>query len=442
MAKKSSSPPHGLDGFYAALRRPGITRTSDGRWFAGVAAGLARRLGVDPLVVRGAFILFGLFFGMGVALYLVCWLLMPDEKGKLPIEAALKYGDGGSIFLMVVTGIALFGGGPWGNGDLAGFRAVGLVALLAGAWWFLTQTDSGRDLLHNRRGSSQDSTAPPASDVSTGNAAAAAGASFTAPDPAPGTAPEPAPVWTPGTATEPTPVWTPGSAAYPTPEVRVRAIGFAAGLLILGLATIVGVLVHGIAGAAGWGGSHLGTAFAAGLGTLGLGLVVAGLAGRRSGWLTPFAVFGTAATLLTLVVPQGMTMPFRVGDVSHTVTSLNGDNRFELGLGNLTVDLSGADYRSTPVSPDIVHTAVGLGELDLVVPKGVNVLVHASAKAGELQASDPSAVNGTAAGASQLNIDGTNWDRTLRFGRNEPPQIEVFAEVGVGQITVSTASAP
>ena len=33
---------HGLDGLYDALRRPGIARASDGRWFAGVASGLAR----------------------------------------------------------------------------------------------------------------------------------------------------------------------------------------------------------------------------------------------------------------------------------------------------------------------------------------------------------------------------------------------------------------
>ena len=68
---------HGLDGFYAALRRPGIVRGTNERWFAGVAGGIARWLGVDPLVVRAGFILLSIFFGVGVSLYLVLWLLMP-----------------------------------------------------------------------------------------------------------------------------------------------------------------------------------------------------------------------------------------------------------------------------------------------------------------------------------------------------------------------------
>ena len=80
---------HGLEGLYTALRRPGIVRQSNGRWFAGVAAGVARWLGVDPLVVRAGFILFSIFFGMGLALYLVLWLLMPDERGEIHVERAL-----------------------------------------------------------------------------------------------------------------------------------------------------------------------------------------------------------------------------------------------------------------------------------------------------------------------------------------------------------------
>ena len=96
MTKSNGAPTqgHGLDGFYTALRRPGIVRGRDGRWFAGVATGIARWLGVDPLVVRAGFILFSIFFGMGVALYLVLWLLMPDEQGEIRVERALKHGEG------------------------------------------------------------------------------------------------------------------------------------------------------------------------------------------------------------------------------------------------------------------------------------------------------------------------------------------------------------
>lgn len=439
MTKNSCGQGHGLDGFYERLRRLGITRARDGRWFAGVAAGLARRLGVDPLVVRAAFILFGLFFGMGIALYLVAWLLLPDEKGKLPIEAALKYGDGGSIFLLVIAGISLFGGGPWWNGNLNGFRIFGVIALVAGAWWFLTQTDAGRDLLKPRSVPEADdptrspeptqpqdpSSAPPTPGISTGNAAAAAGATLT----------------TAGPALEAAPTWTPGAAAYRGPLVRVRAIGFAGGLLVLGLATVAGAVVLGAADAAGWNGSHVGIAFAAALGTLGLGLVVAGLAGRRSGWLTPFALFGIVATLLTMVVPRGMSVPFHVGDASYAVTSLTSNTSIQNGIGNLRVDLTKADYKATP-GPDRIDVTLGLGQLDLVVPNGVNVVVHAKAKAGDLTATGANETNHAAPGATQFTFDGTGWNETITYGTTStPPEIEVFAEVGAGQINITTGSA-
>ena len=54
---------------------------------AGVAAGLARRLGVDPLIVRVGFIAASAAGGIGLALYLLGWALMPGEQGeKAPVE--------------------------------------------------------------------------------------------------------------------------------------------------------------------------------------------------------------------------------------------------------------------------------------------------------------------------------------------------------------------
>jgi phage shock protein C len=47
---------------------------------AGVAGGIAQYVAVDPVVVRIIFVALALFGGGGILLYLICWLLMPEES--------------------------------------------------------------------------------------------------------------------------------------------------------------------------------------------------------------------------------------------------------------------------------------------------------------------------------------------------------------------------
>jgi phage shock protein PspC (stress-responsive transcriptional regulator) len=54
-------------------------RPADGRILGGVCAALSRKLGVDAVVVRGVFLFLALFFGLGIFLYLVLWLTIPEE---------------------------------------------------------------------------------------------------------------------------------------------------------------------------------------------------------------------------------------------------------------------------------------------------------------------------------------------------------------------------
>jgi phage shock protein C len=44
----------------------------------GVAGGIAEYLGVDPTIIRLAFVVLTLLGGSGPLLYLVAWLLMPS----------------------------------------------------------------------------------------------------------------------------------------------------------------------------------------------------------------------------------------------------------------------------------------------------------------------------------------------------------------------------
>jgi signal transduction histidine kinase len=71
---------------------------------AGVAAGIARRFGVDPIVIRVLFVATAAAGGAGLALYVVCWAVMGGEGGKLaPIERLA----GRRETLMVVAGMVL-----------------------------------------------------------------------------------------------------------------------------------------------------------------------------------------------------------------------------------------------------------------------------------------------------------------------------------------------
>jgi phage shock protein C len=59
--------------------RNGLTRPRRGRIVAGVCAGLARKLGVPPLLVRIAFVLSLLLPGPQALIYVVLWVLMPRD---------------------------------------------------------------------------------------------------------------------------------------------------------------------------------------------------------------------------------------------------------------------------------------------------------------------------------------------------------------------------
>lgn len=56
-----------------------LMRSKRERMIAGVCGGLAQYLGLDPTVVRLIFILLSIAGASGVLIYLVLWLIMPEE---------------------------------------------------------------------------------------------------------------------------------------------------------------------------------------------------------------------------------------------------------------------------------------------------------------------------------------------------------------------------
>ncbi len=56
-----------------------LERKVEGRWLAGVCAGLADYLGVDATLIRVVVAVLTVFGGFGALAYVLAWALMPEE---------------------------------------------------------------------------------------------------------------------------------------------------------------------------------------------------------------------------------------------------------------------------------------------------------------------------------------------------------------------------
>jgi phage shock protein C len=68
---------------------PPLERPANGRMLAGVAAGAARYLGVDPTVVRIILAVLVVVGGVGIPLYAAGWLLIPEEGNSQSLASEL-----------------------------------------------------------------------------------------------------------------------------------------------------------------------------------------------------------------------------------------------------------------------------------------------------------------------------------------------------------------
>ncbi len=62
-----------------------LRRSADDRLVAGVAGGVAARMGMDPTALRIGLVLLTVFGGIGAGAYLLAWLLVPGEGDQEPL---------------------------------------------------------------------------------------------------------------------------------------------------------------------------------------------------------------------------------------------------------------------------------------------------------------------------------------------------------------------
>jgi phage shock protein C len=65
-----------------------VRRSRTERVVAGVCGGVGRYLGVDPVLLRIAFIILALANGLGVIAYVVAWVAIPEERPGQPLASA------------------------------------------------------------------------------------------------------------------------------------------------------------------------------------------------------------------------------------------------------------------------------------------------------------------------------------------------------------------
>ncbi|HSO65915.1 MAG TPA: PspC domain-containing protein, partial [Ornithinibacter sp.] len=433
----------------------GYERDTDARWFGGVCAGLARRFGVDPVLIRAAAVVLAFVGGLGLTAYVVLWLIMPDRRGDILAERALRRGDAGPIALLVLA-VVLLVGGVFSIGQGDGWIAPFWLITVAIVVWFVI----GRD---KRRGTP---TTPPADGTTPtpygttppppphGGSTMSAPTSMSAPTGSAGTpgtagAPPAAATTAPYAGGQPGP-YTPsqpygsqpygsqpyGSQPYGSqrpiapprpPQPRRRRPSAFVGLLSLGIVLVGMGLGAGLDDPLGFPGSSATLGFLFALAGVSLVVLVLGTRGRASGF-SGFLVVTLGLLLLASSAASRVDVQDGVGDRTWTPVPATGTSSFELGAGDATLDLARLDTEAVRTTPQVITVEMGVGDLTILVPEGLDARVDASVGLGSIRHTGSSVV-----GVNESS--GTDRTTSTVLG-DEPVQVVVDAELGLGQITI------
>ena len=354
-------------------------RSERDKVIGGVAGGLGRYLGVDPVIVRLLFAVTALAGGFGLVAYVLAWVIVPaDDDPALdrPASSALG-GDAGRIGGVVLVVLALFAlGDGWWAGDL-----LLPLALVGAGIWLLARPD--------RRSEDR-------------------------PDP------EPA-VVTP-TADDPPPPSEPvGSWAPPPPHPRPdTSRGFPTGRATTGLVALLGGVL-GIAAANG-ADISLEAALIACLGVCGAGLLVGAWTGRARG-LIALAV----PLVFALGAASAIDVPFEggVGERRHRPDDLvELRDEYRLGVGELVLDLRDLDAADLRGTEREIEATVAVGSLQVILPPGASATGEASAELGDVNV----------LGARAEGADAER--RIIVTGPEGGPMFALDLRVGLGEVIV------
>ena len=345
-------------------------RPRDGRQVAGVAAGIARRYDIDPVLVRVGFVV-AAFSGIGAALYIAGWILLPDE----PADPAAPRPDRPRAWIVIALAIAAavtMGSVFGGNGPDWILPLLVVAALLY--------------LLHRSRGDRRAAEAP-----TVATPMAAAGPSPAAePTGAAGSTEPPVnpPAWDPlGAAPFAWDLPEPSSPPAEPPPRRLPVTPVTLGLaLIVGSATAVIMMLGGMLTAA-----NLAVLCGVVLAVLGAGLVVGAFL-RTGRGLIPFALLLSALTWGLVAAPVDRWQDGGYGELvaaPTTVAALQAS--YERSAGEIDLDLRNLDLTVPPdgnARPVRTRISMGAGDVTVRVPPTADVTLTARAGLGDVRFGD------------------------------------------------------
>jgi phage shock protein PspC (stress-responsive transcriptional regulator) len=373
-------------------------RSREDRMLAGVCGGVARTLGIDPIVLRVAVVVLSFFGGAGIVVYVAGWLLMPDGDDEQSLaQRALGRRIGGNRATWLLAGLLIIAGG------------ISLHAVLgrhSGPWHPVVALLVVGAVLYARKRVRGDQWHAPQPPASVAPAEETAAWNLTAP-----TLP-PAPV--PPTVSVPPPV--PAAPRAPRPRSRLGASTFFVVLLALGALAAVDALGGDVPLPA-----YPATVVAG----AGLGLLIGTWYGRARG-LIALGLLGALALPPTAFAEEfhggfvhgtRTIAPATAGELLPTYDFRGGEVRLDLSR----LDLTGQEARST------VH--LGAGELIVTVPATTDVTVHVKLNAGQYETFD-------------AQDGGIDLSRTVRDEGPDGPgggMLDLTIRQGVGHVEIRRA---
>lgn len=364
-----------------------LHRPDEGRWIAGVAAGLSLRFDLPVWLIRTAFAVLCLVGGLGIPLYVAGWLLIP-RQGETESLVQDWVGTGQirrwiGVILVALAVMILAAQVDLIRADLV------FAVVLIGIGVMLFRGDLSR---RDHR--------PPTPPSPTGE------------DP-PETAPEasvalavPAPVATPAPKKE---------RSY----LGRACVGVAA--VALGVLGLLDEIVPGFRPE-----FHHYVALA--VGVIGIGVVVGAWFGRPAGLVVLGVLLIPILIVSRLVSDGGVDLLSieltTVGDVDYRPTSVEEiREEYELEVGGMTIDLRDVDFGGETVTVD---AEVGLGELLVRIPDDVAAEVRGHVGMGNLRVGD-------------WERSGVGVEADLRLEGSEGTLV-LDSKVGVGEMRVRTSS--